>query len=114
MTNGFLDETLRLSHYGDHASDFGATSDIEYEQMADRFLGGPKLPGVFECTRKKGDIVRYDPATNELGVLSSSLIIYTYFKPKFCSSATPEQVARRKCHNQKTHLDYAKLICLQH
>lgn len=114
MTKGFRNEIFRLSHYGDHASDFGAKSEIEYEQMADRFLGGPKLPGMFECKRKKGDIVRYNPATNELGVLSISRVIHTYYKPKFCSTATPEQIARRKCHRQKTHLDYAKKICLQH
>lgn len=100
-----------MTHFADHAHDFGAATDIEYEEMADIFLGGPAPIGAFECTRKHGDLVRYDPATNVLGVLAVDKTIHTYFKPKFCWQATPEQVARLKCHNQKTHLDYVKKQC---
>jgi len=113
LTKGFQDDARRLTHYADHANDFGATSEIDYEHMADEFLSGAKPPGAFECTRKKGDLVRYDPSTNELGVLSKDSYIRTYFKPKFCSHATPLEIAMRKCHKQKTHLDYVKKICLQ-
>ena len=35
LTKGFADNRRRLDHYGDHASDFGATSEIHYEHMAD-------------------------------------------------------------------------------
>lgn len=113
LTKGFANNILRLSHYGDHANDFGATTDIQYEYMADVFLGRSTPIGAYECKRVGGDLVRYDPMTNELGILSMTGFIHTYFKPKFCSDATPLEVERRKCHQQKTHLDYVKKLCSQ-
>ena len=113
LTKGFVDNDRRMIHFGDQASDFGAENDLEYEQMADAFLGGPAPSGAFECTRVQGDLVRYNPATNELGVLSTTKIIHTYYKPKFCKDATPAQILRRKCHKQPTHLDYVKKLCHQ-
>jgi hypothetical protein len=113
LTKGFADSARRVTHYGDHAKDFGAATDIQYEQMADIFLGRKAPVGAFECYRIGGDLVRYNPATNELGVLSATGIIHTYFKPKFCKYATAEEIAKRKCHRRKTHLDYAKRLCNQ-
>jgi hypothetical protein len=113
LTKGFADRTRRLTHYGDHAKDFGAADDVQYEQMADIFLGRAVPAGAFECYRIGGDLVRYDPATNELGILAMTGTIHTYFKPKFCRHATPLELAQRKCHKQKTHLDYVKKLCTQ-
>jgi hypothetical protein len=113
LTRGFADRARRLTHYGDHAKDLGATTDVQYEYMADVFLGSPAPVGAFECHRPQGDLVRYDPATNELGVLSAAGIIHTYYKPKFCKDATPEEIARRKCHKRKTHLEYVRKLCDQ-
>jgi hypothetical protein len=39
---------------------------MDYENMADTFLGGAKPPPVMECLRKKGDTVRFDPTTDRL------------------------------------------------
>jgi hypothetical protein len=113
LTHGFADNIRRLTHFGDHAADFGAATDLEYEQMADAFLGGPPPSGAYECTRIQGDLVRYNPVTNELGVISITKVIHTYFKPKFCKDSTPEQIARKKCHKNPTHLEYVKKICHQ-
>lgn len=114
LTRGFLSDAQRIAHYGKHSKHFGASNDIEYERLADQFLGGSAPAGAFECTRKKGDLVRYNPTTNELGVLSKGRVIHTYFKPKFCSDATPQEIARKECHREKTHLDYVKKLCHQH
>lgn len=113
VTKGFADDIRRLTHYGDHAVDFGAATILEYEEMADTFLGGAAPAGAFECFRSQGDLVRYDPATNELGILSTTKVIHTYYKPRFCRNATPVQIARKKCHKQSTHLDYVKKLCHQ-
>jgi hypothetical protein len=41
----------------------------EFEDAADKFLGGAKPVHVLECIRRQGDIVRFDPKTDEFGVL---------------------------------------------
>ena len=113
LTKGFADYNRRLTHYGDHAKDFGAANDIQYERMADVFLGSPAPVGAFECYRPGGDLIRYDPTTNELGILAPTGIIHSYYKPKFCKHATAIEIARRKCHRRKTHLEYVKRLCTQ-
>ncbi|WP_259665730.1 hemagglutinin repeat-containing protein [Rhizobium binae] len=68
-------------HYNRHGNDFGAKSAAEYQAQAKAFLGGPITPGILEKTRSNGDIVRYNPTTDEFGVVSSGGIIRTYYKP---------------------------------
>jgi pyocin large subunit-like protein len=83
LTNGFIDAILRQDHFKRHGSDFGARDAVRYEEMADTFLGSPLTAETLECTRaSNGDIVRYNPTTDEFGVLSSSRTIKTYYKPK--------------------------------
>lgn len=40
-----------------------------------------KPEGVLEKVRSNGDIVRYNPSTDEFGVVSSGGSIRTYYKP---------------------------------
>ncbi|WP_221119613.1 hemagglutinin repeat-containing protein [Rhizobium lentis] len=68
-------------HYNRHGNDFGAKSAAEYQAQAKAFLGGPIAPGILEKIRSNGDIVRYNPTTDEFGVVSSGGIIRTYYKP---------------------------------
>jgi pyocin large subunit-like protein len=72
LTSGFFDPKERHRHFISHGSDLGAANAAEYEQMADAFLGAPKPPHVGECLRKLGDMLRFDPATDTLGVLDRS------------------------------------------
>ncbi|MBB4170808.1 hemagglutinin repeat-containing protein [Rhizobium sp. BK538] len=68
-------------HYARHGNDFGAKSAAEYQAQAKGFLEGPPSPGILEKTRANGDIVRYNPATDEFGVVSIGGVIRTYYKP---------------------------------
>lgn len=98
-TSGFLDQYLRRQHFIDHRTDFGAKDEIEYELMADEFLGAPLPLGTLECVRGAGDIIRFNPASNEFGVLSRSGIIRTYYKPNI------------RIHGMATNLDYFRAEC---
>src|SRR5208337_2238751 len=87
QTKGFLNARQRSRHFSEHGGDFGASNANEYEQFADTFLCGPApLGSVQECTRKKGDKVRYDPTTQTYGVIDGSGVIRTFYKPVPCPS----------------------------
>lgn len=59
----------------------GAGAEADYLILADRFLGGPLPPGSHECQRPDGDLVRYNPTTDEFGVLDTrTSSIRTYFR----------------------------------
>ena len=107
-TNGFAKAQL-LRHYVDHAADFGAQNAAEYEMLADRFLGRTLRAGVLECRRRRGDIVRFDPVTDEYGVLSNERVIRTYFKP--VPRTTLTGTITRRCHNHPTNLAYFQAEC---
>jgi len=70
-----------LDHHSRHHADFGLIGPDEYQNLADNFLGSPKSNDVHECVRTDGDIVRYNPLTNEFGVMSADRTILTYYKP---------------------------------
>lgn len=82
--------------------------------MADRFLAGPSPIGFFECKRSKGDLVRYNPKTNELGIVSKDKIIRTFFRPVPCHSIPAALRGIKKCHGFPTDLDYVRSLCAQH
>ncbi|MDZ4021402.1 hypothetical protein PssiTeo3_48170 [Pseudomonas sichuanensis] len=77
----FADQAKLDDHFARHGSDFGAKSSLEYQAQADKFLTASKSAGVLEKTRPNGDIVRYNPGTDEFGVVSSGGSIRTYYKP---------------------------------
>ena len=81
-TLGFQNTNLLHSHHQKHGADFGAIGLDEYETLADAFLGGPRVAACFECVRSNGDFVRYNPMTDEFGVISNTRIIKTYYKPQ--------------------------------
>ena len=56
-------------HFARHGEEFGAASAAEYERLADAFMMAPLREGALECTRN-GDLVRFDPRTDEFGVLT--------------------------------------------
>lgn len=77
----FADQAKLDDHSARHGSDFGAKNTLEYQAQADKFLTASKPAGVLEKARPNGDIVRYNPSTDEFGVVSSGGSIRTYYKP---------------------------------
>jgi hypothetical protein len=82
LGGGFASKAKLEEHFLKHRNEFGgALTEAEYEAQAKSFLNGPKDPGILEKVRGNGDIVRYNPATNEFGVAQTDGTIRTYFKP---------------------------------
>ena len=79
--SGFASNEKLEAHFEKHGAEFGAGTPGEYAARAKGFMEGPKGPGVLEKLRPNGDVVRYNPATNEFGVKTRGGIIRTYFKP---------------------------------
>ena len=75
----FANSEERADHFHKHGADFGAKDVRDYEVKADAFLLGPKSSTALDYTRSQGDLVRFDPATDEFGVLSGSGEVRTYF-----------------------------------
>ncbi len=81
LDSQFSSAQTLAGHFADHGTDFGASSPAAYERQTSRFLGGRPGPGVLEKTRTSGDVVRFDPFTNQFGILSARNIIRTYYRP---------------------------------
>ena len=115
QTNGFLNSRQLNRHYAAHGADFWVKNAAEYQALADKFLGGTRIPPIEECVRAKGDIVRLNPITDEYGVLDSGGTIRTYFKPIPCSSLRgPIKIAMiqsGRCHGQASNLLYFQSEC---
>jgi hypothetical protein len=102
-------------HHAEHGSDFGASTPAEYEQMADAFWSNPKPSHIFQCTRTHGDVLRFDTMTETFCVLSSAMVIRTFYKPVPCSSLPPALAATMAmsgdCHTEATNLVYFQREC---
>jgi filamentous hemagglutinin len=90
----FANQDKLDDHFARHGGDFGASSPHEYQAQADAFLTSSKPVNVLEKVRANGDIVRYNPITDEFGVVSSKGDIRTYYKPDPAA------------HGKGTNLDY--------
>ena len=73
----------------------------DYATKADAFLLGPKSATALDYTRSQGNLVRFDPATNEFGVLSAAGEVRTYFRP-----------VPGVTHKRSTNLEYFNVSCL--
>ena len=107
----FATSTKRDEHFFDHGSEFGAANEFEYETMAGTFLVQAKPIQVLECVRSRGDILRFDPITDQFGVLSGDGFIRTYFKPVPCAKLPAAMRTSRRCHSFSTNYDYFKNGC---
>jgi len=114
-TKGFVNNRQLHRHFTEHGTDFSASNAQEYEQFADDFLGGFKPPGCLECSRNKGDIVRYDPATQAYGIIDRQSVIRSFYKPVPCSSLpAPVRAATRqsgRCHGHANNTAYFHWSC---
>jgi pyocin large subunit-like protein len=105
-TNGFASRVHRLGHWADHQADFGGIGVARYEARADRFLSKPVHVGIRQCTRKGGDIVRFDLVTDESAVMSTAGVVRSYFKPMPCVV-----IKRKGCHRLPDNLTYFHETC---
>src|SRR5438105_4108776 len=87
-TRGFISAAQRNDHFQRHHREFTFSTAAEYEEGADEFVAGPLRAGAQEYVVPQsrlaaaGRVMRYDPATNEFGVLSADrMYVLTYFKP---------------------------------
>lgn len=89
----------RDNHFERHGDEFSAKTADEYEKMAEKFMYGPLPPGVKECKRTDGVIVRFDPATAAFGTMSKDKRIYTYMlvMPPFGPGHTAESYFEHEC-----------------
>jgi len=79
----FANNKRLVEHFKKHGADFGAKSPAEYEKLASEFLENVKPQGVLEKVRPSdGAIVRYNPKTEEFGILDKSGTVKTYYKPQ--------------------------------
>jgi filamentous hemagglutinin len=100
-TKGFRDKNQLHLHHQKHQSEFGFIDEKNYLNSADAFLGSPKSVDVLECIRKSDNsIMRYNPKTNEFGVITQDSKILTYFKPNLTNKI-----------KYPTSLDYFKEQC---
>ena len=97
----FANRIKLAEHFFDHGADFGAATEFDYLNLAIRFLTSvPPIGATLECKRKRGDRIRFDPVTNEFGVLAGDgVTIRTYYKsnPARHRMATNEEYFRREC-----------------
>lgn len=80
FTRGFESQGKLIDHFDRHGMDFGATSEADYEALADTFLGGPRRPGTQEGRRRNGDIIRYNIMSREFGIVTADGFILTYWR----------------------------------
>lgn len=71
------------THFQKHAHEFGFSALDEYVSAAGKFAESAQAEGASVLTkvRANGDIVLYNPATNEFAVATSDGTIRTYFLP---------------------------------
>jgi pyocin large subunit-like protein len=92
-TRGFKTAQQRTQHFADHGRDFFAADEAQYEAMADRFIGGPLPHRILQAKRPyRSVLVRYNPFTNEFGMLAPDGYIKTYFKPKTTDHGLPRNL----------------------
>lgn len=79
FTLGFRDEISSLDHFSRHGARLGVATLEEYIKKADIFLGGPKDSDIIECVRQNGNILRYNPVSDEFGVIDANKVILTFY-----------------------------------
>lgn len=82
IARGFADSGSRADHFQRHGSEFGASSEDEYERMAREYLNAEASISVLDYIRRgNGDIIRYNRVSQAFAVMRKDGIIRTFFKP---------------------------------
>jgi len=71
----------RAIHFKKHGQEFGATTELQYEKIADTFMVAPLALAMRECFRQNGiDRVRVNIANRHFGIaVVATTIIKTYY-----------------------------------
>jgi len=87
----FANAVERALHFKRHGHEFQAADEIQYEAMADAFMGGPMSISTRECTRQNGtDRLRFNVANDNFGVaVVAAVIVKTFY------IVPPHQIIRR-------------------
>lgn len=107
----FFDYNSLYEHFYNHGADFGATDEYVYQDMARDFLNKDLTanPHIRECVRTHGDVVRFDPTTDEFAIMGYDGTIRTYFVP------IPRHLAPTlplwKTHPYTTNTEYFEANC---
>jgi hypothetical protein len=110
-TSGF-DPAALLDHFQKHSGRMqNVATPSDYEARADALFVTPRPTDILECTRLDGDVVRFNPRTDEYGVVGPGLIIRTYYVPVPCRTLAPQNRLPGKCHHAPTNLAYFKRNC---
>jgi RHS repeat-associated protein len=81
-------------HFGRHGGDFPNLQTVQqYADAARNFLSDPP-PGTLTINRTSGDVVRYHPESNTLGISDCNGTPRTFYKPD------------PKIHGYETNMDY--------
>ena len=100
IARAFADSGSRADHFQRHGSEFGASSEDEYERMAREYLNTEASISVLDCIRLgNGDIIKYDIASQAFAVMRKDGIIRTFFKPD------------PAWHGFPSHLEYFQVEC---
>lgn len=77
----FASALERAIHFKKHGSEFAATTELQYERMADAFMAAPMTLSMRECIRPNGtDRLRINVANNHFGVgIVASPMVRTFY-----------------------------------
>jgi len=78
---GFSSDELLQKHFAKHKDEFGFKTVKQYDNAAKSFASSNNAD-IQQYIRPNGDVLRYNPASNEFLVASSKGTIRTYFKPR--------------------------------
>jgi hypothetical protein len=78
----FSNINQREKHFAKHGHKVGAASPIDYEDLADAFMFGPRDMFTFECERKDLDAVRLHFVDYRFAVGDPQEMIVRTFHPK--------------------------------
>ena len=76
----FNNRYLLERHFVRHGEEFGSKTADEYEKQAELFMTGLLREGVLECYRRNGARVRFDPATDNFGIVTPGGNLLTFMK----------------------------------
>jgi len=103
IVHGFLTRTDRENHFRYHQDEFDPpfSSAEEYETAGIAFLTAPLAGAIMEGVRRNGDIIRYNPKTQEFAICDRDGILLTYYKPD------------PRTHRQRNNLTHFRGQCIK-
>jgi pyocin large subunit-like protein len=78
-------------HFEDHGTEVGAQNAVDYVKKAEDFLHNPPA-GTLTKVRNNGDVIRYDPSTNNFGVMDAKGTPRTFFQPDPSAHGKPSNL----------------------